>query len=55
MVNNMGWGCACCTLWAGGFNGVVDELTDRAFSGRWHPFELLDGGADGWSPRFPYG
>lgn len=30
VVHNMGRGCAYCTLWADGFNGVVDHLRDRA-------------------------
>jgi predicted dithiol-disulfide oxidoreductase (DUF899 family) len=30
VVHNMGRGCAYCTLWADGFNGVVPHLEDRA-------------------------
>ncbi|HEY7727437.1 MAG TPA: DUF899 family protein [Candidatus Eisenbacteria bacterium] len=30
VVHNMGTGCAYCTLWADGFNGVVPHLEDRA-------------------------
>lgn len=30
VIHNMGRGCAYCTLWADGFNGVVDHLRDRA-------------------------
>jgi predicted dithiol-disulfide oxidoreductase (DUF899 family) len=31
MVHNMGSGCSYCTLWADGFNGIVNHLND-AFS-----------------------
>src|SRR4051812_46584586 len=30
LIHNMGTGCAYCTLWADGFNGVFDHLNDRA-------------------------
>jgi predicted dithiol-disulfide oxidoreductase (DUF899 family) len=30
VVHNMGRGCAYCTMWADGFNGVVSHLEDRA-------------------------
>jgi predicted dithiol-disulfide oxidoreductase (DUF899 family) len=30
VVHNMGRGCAYCTLWADGFNGVAPHLADRA-------------------------
>lgn len=30
VVHNMGAGCMYCTLWADGFNGVYDHLSDRA-------------------------
>jgi predicted dithiol-disulfide oxidoreductase (DUF899 family) len=30
VVHNMGRGCAYCTMWADGFNGVVTHLEDRA-------------------------
>ena len=30
VVHNMGRGCAYCTMWADGFNGVVAHLEDRA-------------------------
>jgi predicted dithiol-disulfide oxidoreductase (DUF899 family) len=30
MIHNMGAGCPYCTLWADGFNGIVDHLEDRA-------------------------
>ncbi|MBY0310997.1 MAG: SRPBCC domain-containing protein [Phycisphaerales bacterium] len=30
IVHNMGKGCAYCTLWADGFNGVHQHLSDRA-------------------------
>ena len=30
VVHNMGRGCAYCTLWADGFNGVHQHLSDRA-------------------------
>lgn len=30
VVHNMGRSCSYCTLWADGFNGVVDHLNDRA-------------------------
>ncbi len=30
VIHNMGAGCPYCTLWADGFNGVVDHLQDRA-------------------------
>src|SRR3954452_5960110 len=30
VVHNMGRGCAYCTLWADGFNGLLDHLQDRA-------------------------
>jgi predicted dithiol-disulfide oxidoreductase (DUF899 family) len=30
VVHNMGRGCAYCTVWADGFNGVVAHLEDRA-------------------------
>ena len=29
-IHNMGSGCAHCTMWADGFNGVFDHLRDRA-------------------------
>jgi predicted dithiol-disulfide oxidoreductase (DUF899 family) len=29
VVHNMGRGCAYCTLWADGFNGVYEHLADR--------------------------
>ena len=29
VIHNMGCGCNHCTLWADGFNGVVDHLEDR--------------------------
>jgi predicted dithiol-disulfide oxidoreductase (DUF899 family) len=30
VIHNMGAGCTHCTLWADGFNGVLDHLRDRA-------------------------
>ena len=30
VIHNMGRGCAYCTLWADGFNGVYDHLASRA-------------------------
>jgi predicted dithiol-disulfide oxidoreductase (DUF899 family) len=30
LIHNMGTSCVYCTLWADGFNGVVDHLEDRA-------------------------
>ena len=30
VIHNMGKGCAYCTLWADGFNGIVDHLENRA-------------------------
>jgi predicted dithiol-disulfide oxidoreductase (DUF899 family) len=30
LVHNMGKKCSHCTMWADGFNGVVDHLQDRA-------------------------
>lgn len=30
VVHNMGSGCSYCTMWADGFNGVVDHLRSRA-------------------------
>jgi len=30
MIHNMGKSCAYCTLWADGFNGVLDHLQNRA-------------------------
>jgi predicted dithiol-disulfide oxidoreductase (DUF899 family) len=30
VVHNMGRGCAYCTMWADGFNGVLAHLEDRA-------------------------
>lgn len=30
IIHNMGTGCANCTMWADGFNGVFDHLRDRA-------------------------
>lgn len=30
VIHNMGTGCANCTMWADGFNGVFDHLRDRA-------------------------
>jgi len=30
VIHNMGRGCAYCTLWADGFNGVYDHLANRA-------------------------
>lgn len=30
VIHNMGRGCRYCTLWADGFNGVVDHLENRA-------------------------
>ncbi len=30
VIHNMGKGCAYCTLWADGFNGVVHHLENRA-------------------------
>ncbi len=30
LVHNMGQRCSHCTMWADGFNGVVDHLQDRA-------------------------
>jgi predicted dithiol-disulfide oxidoreductase (DUF899 family) len=30
LIHNMGKGCAYCTLWADGFNGVVGHLENRA-------------------------
>ena len=30
VIHNMGTGCASCTLWADGFNGVYPHLRDRA-------------------------
>ena len=30
VIHNMGTGCAYCTLWADGFNGVSHHLLDRA-------------------------
>lgn len=30
LVHNMGKGCTYCTLWADGFNGLVDHLESRA-------------------------
>ena len=30
LIHNMGSGCVYCTLWADGFNGLIDHLEDRA-------------------------
>ena len=30
IIHNMGTGCANCTMWADGFNGVFEHLRDRA-------------------------
>jgi predicted dithiol-disulfide oxidoreductase (DUF899 family) len=30
VIHNMGTGCAHCTMWADGFNGLVNHLMDRA-------------------------
>lgn len=30
LIHNMGKGCAYCTLWADGFNGILDHLENRA-------------------------
>jgi len=30
VIHNMGRGCAYCTMWADGFNGVLPHLEDRA-------------------------
>ncbi len=30
VIHNMGTGCANCTMWADGFNGVFEHLRDRA-------------------------
>src|SRR5712671_3814299 len=30
VIHNMGTGCANCTMWADGFNGVYEHLRDRA-------------------------
>lgn len=30
VIHNMGKGCAYCTMWADGFNGVLQHLEDRA-------------------------
>jgi len=30
MIHNMGIGCPYCTLWADGFNGILDHLQNRA-------------------------
>jgi predicted dithiol-disulfide oxidoreductase (DUF899 family) len=30
VIHNMGTGCAYCTMWADGFNGVYDHMADRA-------------------------
>lgn len=30
VVHNMGTGCSYCTMWADGFNGVREHLSDRA-------------------------
>ena len=30
VIHNMGAGCASCTMWADGFNGVYDHLASRA-------------------------
>jgi predicted dithiol-disulfide oxidoreductase (DUF899 family) len=30
VIHNMGTGCAYCTMWADGFNGVYDHLANRA-------------------------
>ena len=30
LIHNMGRGCAYCTLWADGFNGVYDHIRSRA-------------------------
>jgi predicted dithiol-disulfide oxidoreductase (DUF899 family) len=30
VIHNMGSSCASCTMWADGFNGVLDHLSDRA-------------------------
>src|SRR5271154_6646568 len=30
VIHNMGKGCSACTLWADGFNGVVQHLENRA-------------------------
>lgn len=30
VIHNMGRGCAYCTLWADGFNGVIEHLENRA-------------------------
>jgi predicted dithiol-disulfide oxidoreductase (DUF899 family) len=30
VIHNMGQSCSYCTMWADGFNGVVDHLLDRA-------------------------
>jgi len=29
-IHNMGTGCAYCTMWADGYNGVYDHIKDRA-------------------------
>lgn len=33
LVHNMGRSCPYCTMWADGFNGVLDHLEDRAAFG----------------------
>src|SRR4051794_29424934 len=30
VIHNMGAGCSYCTMWADGFNGLIDHLEDRA-------------------------
>ena len=30
VIHNMGAGCVYCTLWADGFNGIIDHLENRA-------------------------
>jgi predicted dithiol-disulfide oxidoreductase (DUF899 family) len=30
VIHNMGTGCNACTLWADGFNGILQHLEDRA-------------------------
>ena len=30
LIHNMGAGCPYCTMWADGFNGVIDHLEDRS-------------------------
>jgi len=52
LVHNMGRFCPCCTMWADGFNGVLDHLEDRAVfalvSPDPPPIQKKFGGSRGW-------